>query len=63
MARSLERWDMVSNPTRCMDICVRLFCVNAVLLYWATLRRADPPCIKDQETERAAKAQQIAVEL
>jgi hypothetical protein len=43
-----------SNPTRGMDVCVRLFCVQVV---------ADPPSkesyriCKDQETEKAAKAQ------
>jgi hypothetical protein len=36
-ARS-NAWIVGSNPTRGMDVCVRLFCV-----YAAALRRADPP--------------------
>jgi hypothetical protein len=58
------------NPTRGMDIyivCVySVFALSCVQV--AALRRADPPsrcpteCIEDQETEKAAKAQQRAVE-
>jgi hypothetical protein len=57
-----------SNPTRGMDVCVRLFCVCAVLCAVAALRQADHTskesyrvCI-DYETEKAAKVQQGAVE-
>jgi hypothetical protein len=61
---------MGSNPTCDMNVCVRLFCVCAVLcVQVATLRRADPPSKesyrqykKDQRTEKAAKAQQRAIE-
>jgi hypothetical protein len=58
---------VASNPTRGMDIGVRLFYVCVVLcVQVAALRRADPPsttnCVKDQETEKVAKAQQRAVE-
>jgi hypothetical protein len=45
---------------------MRLFCVYAVLCAGIeALRRADPPpkdCVRNQETEKAAKAQQRAVE-
>jgi hypothetical protein len=29
--RSLEHWIVSSNPTRGMDVCVRLYCVYVVL--------------------------------
>jgi hypothetical protein len=49
-----------------MDVCVRLLCVCATLcVQIAALRRADPPskdCVKDQETEKAAKVQQRTAE-
>jgi hypothetical protein len=58
-----------------MDVCVRLFCVCAVLrVQVAALRLADPPSkesyrqckkscrVKDQETEKVEKAQQRAVQ-
>jgi hypothetical protein len=32
-----------SNPTRGMDVYVRLFCVVLFCVYVAVLRRADPP--------------------
>jgi hypothetical protein len=32
-----------SNPTLCMDVCLRLFCDYVVLCIVAALRRADPP--------------------
>jgi hypothetical protein len=54
-----------SNPTQGMDVCVHLFCVYVEV---AALRRTDPPskesyrlCI-DQESEKAAKVQQRAVD-
>jgi hypothetical protein len=58
-----------SNPTSGMDACVCVYYVFVLsCVQVAALRRADPPskesiyCVKDQETERAAKAQQRAVE-
>jgi hypothetical protein len=53
-----------SNLTWVMDVCVRLFCVQA-----ETLRRADPRprnptyCIKDRETEKVVKVRKRAVEV
>jgi hypothetical protein len=38
---------MGSNPTRGMDICVRLFCVCVVLC--RALRRADPPAMESYQ--------------
>jgi hypothetical protein len=55
--------NMGSNPTQGIDVYVRLFCV-----YVAALWRADPSSkesyrlCKNQETEKAAKAQQRALE-
>jgi hypothetical protein len=53
-----------SNPTQSRGVCVRLFYV-----YVEALQRADPPVQgvlptvqKDQETEKATKVQQRAVE-
>jgi hypothetical protein len=50
-----------------MSVCVySVFVLSYVQV--AALRRADPPskestdCVKDQETEKAAKVQQTAVE-
>jgi hypothetical protein len=57
-----------SNSTRDMDVCVRLFCVYAVLQA-AALRRADPPSKESYRSRRrsrnwkSAKVQQKAVEL
>jgi hypothetical protein len=46
-----------SNPTQDMDFCVRAaLCAGRVALRRAT------DCVKDQETDKAAKAQQKAVE-
>jgi hypothetical protein len=65
---SLEHWDRVFDPTQCMDIRVRLFCLCCSVCIVATLRRADPrseesyDCVYDQETEKAANVQQKAVE-
>jgi hypothetical protein len=59
---------MGSNPTRGMDVCVRLFCDFAVLCAGSGLATGWSPvqrvlhCVKNQETEKAAKAQQRAVE-
>jgi hypothetical protein len=58
-----------SNPTWDMDICVRLFCVCAVLcVQIAALRRADPPAegsyqlCKRSSNWKEAKVQQRALE-
>jgi hypothetical protein len=59
-----------SNPSRGVDVCVRLFCVCVVLCVGsAALRLADPTpketyrlCKKDLETEEEARAQKKAVE-
>jgi hypothetical protein len=58
-----------SNPTWSMDVCVRLFCVCAVLcVQVAALRRADPrprsptDCVKNKKNWKATKIQQKAVE-
>jgi hypothetical protein len=60
---------MGSNPTQSMDVSVRLFCVCVVLCVgsgiatgWSPIKRILPTVYKDQETEKAAKAQQWAVE-
>jgi hypothetical protein len=48
-----------SNPTRGMDVCVRLFCVCVVLFVGTALQRADPPSEKSyrlcihEETEKS----------
>jgi hypothetical protein len=57
---------MGSNPTWGMDVCVRLLFVLSCVQV-ASLQRADLPsrsstdCVKDQETEKAAKAQRRAL--
>jgi hypothetical protein len=58
-----------SNPIQGIDVCVRLFCVCAVLcMQVAALRRADPPprgptdCVKDKETEKRQMSNKRAVE-
>jgi hypothetical protein len=58
-----------SNPTWGMDVCVRLLCVCAVLCAgsdlatgWSPVQGVLPTMQKDQETEKAAKMQQRAVE-
>jgi hypothetical protein len=60
---------MGSNPTRGMNVSIRLLCVYAVLCVGNPLRLADPPskesyrlCKKDYEAEEEARAQQRAVE-
>jgi hypothetical protein len=61
---------MGSNPTWGMDVCVRLFCLCAVLcagsaivMGWSPVQGVLPTVEKDQETEKAAKAQERAIEL
>jgi hypothetical protein len=44
-----------------MDVCVRLFCVQVAALQWADPLSKVSNCVKDQETEKAATAQQRAV--
>jgi hypothetical protein len=58
-----------SNPTQGMDVYVRLFCVCVVLYAgsgfatgWSPAQGALPTVQRDQETEKAAKTQQRAVE-
>jgi hypothetical protein len=58
-----------SNPTWGMDVCVLLFCVCAALCEasdlttgWSPVQGVLPSVYKDQETEKAAKVQQRAVE-
>jgi hypothetical protein len=60
---------MRSNPTSGMDVCVRLFFVCAVLCAGSGLVTGQSAvqgalliAKQDQETEKAAKAQQTAVE-
>jgi hypothetical protein len=57
-----------SNPTWGMDVCVRLYFVCVVLCAgrglatgWSPVQRV-LPTVKYQETEKAAKAQQRAIE-
>jgi hypothetical protein len=65
-----KAWIVGSNPTQTVDVCV---CVYSVLVLScvqvSALHRADPSskesyrlCIKDNETEDEARAQQRAVE-
>jgi hypothetical protein len=58
-----------SNPSWDIDVCVRLLRVCAVLcagsglaLGWSPIQEILPTVWKDQETEKAAKVQQIVVE-
>jgi hypothetical protein len=58
-----------SNPTRGMNVCVCVYSVCVVLCVdsglatsWSPVQGVYRLCIEDQETERAAKAQQRAVE-
>jgi hypothetical protein len=59
-----------SNLTHGMDVCVRLFCVCVVLYVgsdpatgWSSVQGVlSTVYVKDQETEKAAKVQQMAVE-
>jgi hypothetical protein len=50
---------MGSNPTRGMDVCVRLFCV---CLVWVALRRTDPPskqstvCVQIKELKKRPRS-------
>jgi hypothetical protein len=60
---------MGSNPTQGMDVCVRLFCVCAVLCAgsglatgWSLVQGVLPTVEKDYETEEEARVQQTAVE-